>query len=294
MAGALSRVLREPLLHFLLIGAAMFAAYGLMGRPDAAADSNRIVVTAGDVERLASFFQTRRMRAPTPEEMNGLVADFVHEDVIYREAMALGLDRDDAAVRRLLVQKYEFLTQDLAVDREPDRAELVAWYDANRDRYETPPRLSFTQVYFDLDRRGSSGQRDALVTLASLRKGTATPTVVGDGLLLDATYRDRSQDEISALFGRDFSEAVSRLEPGVWAGPIKSGYGIHLVRLDARNAGGVRSFEEVADRVRADWGYDQRSKANDAIYRRLLAKYEVVVERPSGPADPASGAEVRP
>lgn len=282
-------ILREPLAHFMLIGAALFAADWALSEPDLAPREDRIVVTAGEVDRLASFWEKRRLRQPSAAELEGLIEEYVREEVLYREALALGLDRDDVTIRRLLRQKYEFLTQDLAVAREPEPAKLRAWYEAHQDRYSAPARLSFTQVYFNTDRRGAGGERDAIVALASLQEDTTTAGALGDGQLLDMDYRDRSEEEIAAVFGQEFASAVSGLEPGAWSGPIRSGYGIHLVRLNARSPGEALPFEVVADQVRNDWAYEQRQEANEELYRRLLERYEVSVER-AGTAAPARTA----
>jgi peptidyl-prolyl cis-trans isomerase C len=287
ITSAVRKWIREPLLHFLVIGAGLFAVYGFLHGPVEPPRNDRIVVAAADVERLASVFGKTRMRPPTAEETEHLIAEFVREEVLYREALALGLDRDDVAIRRLLRQKFEFLTQDLAVEREPERAKLVAWYEAHTERYREPARITFTQVYFDIDRRRGDGERQATVALASLRNGTGISDALGDGQLLDTVYEDKTEQDVAAMFGPDFAAAVLQLQPGLWSGPIRSGYGIHLVRLDARSPGRERSFEAVADQVQNDWAYAERHAANEEIYRRLLDRYEVVVE----PSATSSGDE---
>lgn len=273
------RIVRDPLLHFMVIGGAIFAAFWIVAEPEPAAGREEIVVTAGEVERLAAFWEKRRLRPPTPEELDGLVDEHVREEVLYREALALGLDRDDAVIRRLLRQKLEFVIQDLAVPEEPDAAELAAWFEANRERYRSPERLSFSQVYFDTDRRGAGGEDAARLVLAGLRAGTGSAGV-GDGGLLEPSYRDRTGPEVAALFGDAFAAALSPLEPGVWSGPIRSGYGLHLVRVDERREGAPLPFEAVEAQVRADWAYVQRRRANDETYARLRERYEVIVEAP--------------
>jgi peptidyl-prolyl cis-trans isomerase C len=285
-------LLKEPLLHFLLIGAALFGAYAVVAEPAPSDVGHRIVVTAGEVGRLASYWEKRRLRPPTDDELAGLIDEHIREEVLYREALALGLDRDDAVIRRLMRQKYEFVAQDLAVAPEPDRETLLAWYDANRERYRSAPRLSFTQVHFDIDRRGSEGERDARLVLASLRGGASPEALgAGDGRLLDPDHRDVSAGDVAALFGQDFADAVLALDPGGWSGPVRSGYGLHLVRIDERTEGAVPPFEAVEAQVLADWTYEQRQKANDAIFARLLERYELVVE---DPPDAAANGQERP
>lgn len=273
-----SRIAREPLVHFLLIGGVLFGVYGATAEPEATSPDNRIVMTAGDIERLETLWQKRWQRPPTEAEVAGLINEQIREEVLYREALALGLDRDDTVIRRLLRQKFEFVTQDLAASREPSAEELAGWFEANREQYRTPPRLSFTQVYFDLDRRGAAGEQAARVVLASLRAGDAGPDGLGDGRLLDRTYRGSTAQEVALLFGQDFVNALMRLEPGVWSGPIASGYGLHLVRLEGRQVGVTPPLAEIEAKVRADWVHAQRQEANEAIYRQLLARYEVVIE----------------
>lgn len=282
-------VAQEPLLHFLLIGAAIFGLYGLQAEPERTGIGDRIVVTAADIERLGKLWENRWQRPPTEDELRGLIDEHVREEVLYREALALGLDRDDTVIRRLLRQKFEFVTQDLAGAREPDAAELAAWFEVNRERYRTEPRLTFTQVYFDLDRRGAAGEHEARLVLASLRAGAAAAENLGDARLLDRSYRDLTAQQVALLFGKEFAEALMHLETGVWSGPIGSGYGLHLVRLDVRQAGAIPPLAEIEGRVRNDWGYEERQRANEAIYRQLLARYEVVVEKAAAEAGPADG-----
>jgi hypothetical protein len=288
----LGAMVREPLLHFLAIGAAIFGLYALTAEPETTATGDRIVVAGGDIARLSLLWEKRWQRPPTEDELRGLIDEHVREEVLYREALVLGLDRDDTVIRRHLRQKFEFLTQDLAIAHEPDPADLAAWFEANRERYRIPSRLSFTQVYFSLDRRGAAGEREARLALASLRDGAsdADAAGLGDGTMLDDTYRDRTVQEMEALFGGEFAAALEGLEPGVWSGPIASGYGLHLVRIDARSPGEVPPFGEIEQQVRNDWDYEQRRQANEAIFQQLLTRYEVFVEgADAGTAGPRLG-----
>lgn len=283
---------KEPLVQFLVFGVALFGVYAVVAEPEPSSDRDRIVVTAGEVERLANYWEKRRLRPPAPDELARMISEHVREEVLYREALALGLDRDDAVIRRLMRQKYEFVTQDLGFVPKPDRQTLLDWYDANAERYRTAPRLSFTQVQVSLDRRGTAGEQDALLMLASLRAGTSPGAIGGDGQLLQADHREVPVYEIAALFGPGFAESLAELEPGKWSGPIQSGYGLHLVRVDKRAEGALPSFETVEAQLLADWTYEQRQMANDEIFARLLGRYEVVVERPAAaPAAPEPARE---
>jgi len=274
------KFLREPIVHFLVIGAVIFGLYEVRNDKAAPEAGNRITVTAGDVEWLSAAWAKRWQRPPTAEELKGVVDEHVREEILYREALALGLDRDDTIIRRRLAQKLEFLTEDLAASRDPKPAELLTYFEGNRERYQVQPRLSFTQVYFSLDQRGATTERDADVALVSLRAGSteAIPAGLGDGFMLDDTYRDTTMPDIEAVFGRDFAHSLFELDPGVWSGPIASGYGLHLVRIEERTLARVPTLDEVKMQVRNDWSYDQRREANEAIFERLSARYTVVVE----------------
>lgn len=289
----LSKALREPLLHFLLIGTAIFALSGLSEDEAVPDEPDRIIVTSGDIGRLAALWQKRWQRDPKAEELLGLVEDHVREEVLYRESLALGLDRDDTIIRRHLRRKFEFLTEDLAAGREPDAKEMTAYFEANRERYRMPARISFTQVYFNLDQRGAAGEPTARLVLADLREGLplAEAQELGDGTLLARSYQDTAQPEIAALFGGNFATALSRLDIGSWAGPIASDYGLHLVRLDAWRKEEVPPLAEIGQQVRDDWAFEQRQQANETIYQRLRDRYEIVIEPSAEGATWQAGSE---
>jgi len=282
--------------HFLLIGAAIFGGFAVVSDPDESVTVERIVVSASDYERLSNLWEKRWQRDPTPDEMRELISEYVREEVLYREALALGLDRDDTVIRRLLRQKFEFVTLDLAVAGDPAESDLVAYYEANLERYAQPQRLTFTQVYFDADRRGPAVEEEARVALASLRAGAADASRLGDAKLLDPIYREVTIQEVEMLFGRDFAAEVEVLKPGVWSGPVSSGYGLHLVRIDSHHEAQVLPFAAVRARVSADREHELRQEANEAIYQQLLGRYEVVVEAPAVDGEPAIGtdSETRP
>jgi hypothetical protein len=284
----------EPLFHFLLIGGAIFGFYVAVSDAPVSESENQVIVTASDIEGLRGIWERQWQRPPTPDELRELIEQHVREEILYREALALGLERDDTVVRRRLAQKFEFLTEDVAASRDPTDAELAAYFEANRERYRVPEQTSFTQVYFSRDRRGAAVQQDASLALASLRDGSpVTASNLGDGSMLDDAYREKTPQEIEAAFGRDFAAALSAHEPGTWFGPVASGYGLHLVRIDERIAGRLPALSEIERRVWADWSYEQRRQANDEIYRRLLDRYSVVIagSRPDATASATTDAD---
>ena len=279
------RVLREPLVHFLAIGALLFVLFGLAS-DDRAAVGNRIEITSADVEQLVLIFQKQWQRAPDARELKGLMNARVREEVLYREALAMGLDKEDTIVRRRLAQKVEFLMGDAGGVTEPDDETLRAYYEENADRYREPQRLSFSQVYFNTDRRGEQAANDAEALLARLRAVSppvTRATEAGDPFMLPLSYVDRRTDEIARDFGPSFAQEIGKLEPGQWDGPITSGYGLHLVYIDSREDGGLPPLDQVRSRVVNDWQYDQKQAADARIYEHLRSRYEVVM--PAGLTD---------
>lgn len=291
MSGALGRLLREPLLHFLALGAALFALFAAFGQGPGGTE-RRIVVDAGTVEHLAAVFERTWQRPPTPGELEGLVADHVREEVLYREAVALGLDRDDVIVRRRMRQKLELFAEGLGRDADPSEEELSAFLAAHAERYRIESRLAFRQLYLSRDRRGPAAEADALHLLARLRAGDARdPAPLGDPLPLPATMRDASLSEVGGQFGAPFAERLAELPLGEWSGPVESGYGLHLVRVEERSEGRLPRLAEVHDAVLRDWQAARAEEAVAQLYDALRARYEVVVEGATPPVGAARAAE---
>lgn len=275
--------LREPLLHFLLAGAVLFAV-GSLGR-EAEAPPGELRVGAGQVEHLAEVFARAWSRPPTREELDGLIRDHLREEVAYREALALGLDRDDTIVRRRLRQKLEFLAEDVAVQGRAGEAELAAFFDANRERFRREPRYSFRHVYFSSDRRRDASA-DARAALARLEHGEVAAEELGDPTLLPLDVGDADAGEVDRQFGDGFAHALAALPTGTWRGPIESAFGVHLVRVERRDLGSVPPLSEVREAVEREWLAELRSRQRDEFYQRLLARYRVVIE-PHVAAEPS-------
>jgi hypothetical protein len=278
------QVLREPLFRFLVIGAALFAAYGLTGGDSPEAESRRITISTAEVELLRGRWTRQWLRPPSEEELQALVQDRVREEVLYREALAMGLDRDDSMIRQRLAQKLKFLAEDVALAREPAAGELEAYFAANDERYRVPPLLSFSQVFFHLG-EGREPAAEPKLVLARLRGApeSGDPAILGDRSLLESRYRRQTPQEIAAMFGEEFAAALLKLKPGAWSGPITSEYGLHLVRIEEQSEAHLPAFADMAEEVRADWANHQRRQANEAFVERLLGRYEVTVE----PATPS-------
>ncbi len=272
------KLLHEPLAHFLLLGAALFGIYALVG--DRASDrTGEIVVTRGQIEQLVMGFSRTWQRPPTQQELKGLIEDYIREEVLYREAVALELDRDDTLVRRRMRQKLEFLTEDGASQAAPPtEAELEAHLQQHADHYREQPRLSFEHILFSRQRRGKSAEADAQATLARLkgRSGSAIDTEsLGDAFLLPFHYQRSSTEEITQLFGGSFGQQVAEVEPGPWAGPFESSYGLHLVRVHEKIPGKVPALAEIRETVERDLLQLRRQQALEAAYQRLREQYTV-------------------
>jgi hypothetical protein len=275
------KLLREPLVHFLLLGAVLFGVFALVG-DRGSAQTGRIVVTPGHLEHLTVSFTRTWQRPPTAQELAGLLDDYIREEVLYREAVAMGLDRDDTIVRRRLRQKLEFLTEETAETAPPTEADLQVFLQQHLDAFRVEPRLAFQHVYLSRNRRGDATDTEARQLLAQLATGdAATDTAaLGDPFLLPPEFALSSRSEIARLFGNGFATQLQHLEPGRWAGPIESGYGLHLVYIRERVDGRVLALAEVREAVQREWFAARRKAVNEQFYQRLRARYTVVVEQP--------------
>ena len=294
----MNKWLKEPLLHFLLLGALLFGLYSLVNPDEASIADNRIVVSAGDIERLSANWANKRIRLPTEAELAMLVDSYIREEVYYREALALGLDRNDTILRRRMVQKMEVLTNDLADLSQPDETALNQYFQANSGKYELPARISFTHIYFSLDKHGERIFDDAGKTLIEVQSSDVPVTRapdMGDPFMLPYNFDMEDSFKITRIFGQDFTQQIIQLEAGTWQGPIESGYGLHLVRINKKVEARLPGIATVINKVRTDWMFEQRQRINKEVYERFLKRYEVVVEnlpdRPETTIVPVEGGK---
>jgi peptidyl-prolyl cis-trans isomerase C len=282
----MKRLLREPLVHFLLLGAVLFGAYAYTERAHGGIEQpTQIRLTIDDISQLVTVFRSHWRRDPTPEELRLLVEDRVREEVLYREALALGLDKDDTIVRRRMAQKIQFLVED--APHEPTREELEMWYEAKRDQFALPSRLSFRHLYFSPDRRGARARDDAtaaLTKLAEQPEDSVLAASLADAFMFQEYYRDRASGFLDKEFGPIFALAVAKLSPGSWQGPVESGFGWHLVFIDTLSPGRVPAFEEVEHDVRQAWLAAQKTQLWEKAYENMRAKYTVRLPTPAGHA----------
>jgi len=280
----MKRLLREPLIHFLLLGAVLFGLYSLTpaGRT-APASSKQIQLTLDELAQLALLFQAQWRREPTPEELTRLIENKVQNEVLYREALAMGLDKDDEIVKRRMAQKMQFLAEDVAAAREPATDELNRYYEQNSTQFAQPNRVSFRHLYFSPDRRGDRARDDAAKALAKLAgqpQDAKLAASLADSFMFQNYYRDRAPEFLGKEFGPQFALAVAKLAPGSWQGPIESGFGWHLVFVDTVIPGRVPAFEEVEPDVKTEWLAEQKTLAWQKTYKEMRAKYTVLLPAP--------------
>ena len=281
------RFLRDPLFHFLVLGAALFMVYSAVNGT-AGAPADRIVVDETQALRLADQFQRTWMRLPTRQELQGLAEDFVKEEILYREAQALGLDQDDLVIRRRLRQKMEFLNADLVEPQAPTDAQLQAYFDANQDRFRRPDRFSFQQIYFNPDKRSGDVKQTAVELLVDLNTDpalAADPNSLGDATMLPAQLDGVTQREVNNTFGGGFAKDIEDLPLGQWSGPYESSYGLHLVRIDTREAGDLPAVAEIRPVLEREWRTERRKAANERFYESLRARYNIEIRLPADSSD---------
>lgn len=275
--------LREPLLHFLILGAGLFVLYELVNG-EAERAPEEIVIGAAEIAQLADGFTRTWQRPPTEQELAVLIDERVTEEVLYREALALGLERDDPIVRRRLRQKMEFLAQGDAVTGAPSEAELASFLREHAEKFAQQARLDFAQVYFSKERRGESAERDARALVERLnRDGSADLAALGDPLLVPRELRDRTPSEVERELGGDLAARLLDATPGRWEGPFASAYGLHVVLVRARVEPRQPELAEIRDDVEREWRAAAQARADAEWMTALRARYRVRVEPGDAP-----------
>lgn len=274
------RILREPLLHFVLLGAALFGSYQWWAVP--VDDQSTIIVTADRIASLrAQFTAMHGSRPPAEEELRGMIAAYVRDEMLYREGLALGLDRNDPVIRSRVKQKADMLATD-AMTVEPTDADLQAYLDAHRDKFDMPGRITFEQVYFDPDKHRNV-ERELAEARAALARGQQ-PESLGDRTMLPSSVTLALSSEVDAQFGEGFTASVARLSGADWQGPVKSPFGLHLVRIIQREPMMRATLEVARVAITREWNYAQQETKRAGFYRELAKRYQVQVEgQPKAP-----------
>jgi parvulin-like peptidyl-prolyl isomerase len=286
-------LLREPLLHFVVIGAALFLVWPFIADRVAPA-SKQIVISQGQMQRAIEIFYKTHLRPLTPRDLDELAEEEIETEVYYREGVALGVDRDDEIIRRRIAQKLQFMTQDTVDQEVPSEADLQQFLDTHRGDFGGEPQIAFSQVYLNPDRHGDVLGRDALRLLAHLRAadGRLNYGADSDVLPLPNDFEATPVHVISSMFGEDFAATLAAQPPGRWVGPVRSGYGLHLVLVREKRQASQPQLQQVRDAVLREWQSARRTEANREAYRLMRAKYLVKVEIPPAIQTAAAGLEV--
>lgn len=263
------KISKEPLLHFLLIGAILFLIYGLVNTEQ---DESEITIDDNLVNELVAKWELKRNRQPTLEEMEGLIDLYIQQEVLYREALLMNLDHNDEIVKRRLAQKMEFISDGLAESLQPTKEMLVAYYDNNKENYNKEPSYTLKQVYFSEDKRNN-----ALVD-ASNALISKSPETLGDQLSLPKEYIDASSYQIARDYGSVFAKSLDSLELGKWTGPIHSGFGVHIVFIEEKKEAGFYTFEEVDEKINVDYNFDASNDFKAELITTLLKNYKVIID----------------
>jgi hypothetical protein len=283
LSTVIARWLREPLPQFLVCGLLLFVGYHLLNRnPDPREQPGRIELTADDVQQIRIAWLAQGRAELGPEQLQHLIDAKVREEILYREALALGLDKGDTIVKRRLAQKMEFLFEDVAALREPTSDELKAWFEKHAERFTLPARVTFRHLYFSPDRRDGRARADAASALEKVAgQPVDSPDVaaLADPFMLQDYYGDRSFDEVAKTFGPPFAQALFQVSPGTWQGPIESGYGWHVVWVESIAPARVPAFDEVAGDAKTGWIEDQRAEIRQKAFEAMRARYEVVLPK---------------
>jgi peptidyl-prolyl cis-trans isomerase C len=254
-----------------------------MNRDKNASTNYQIELTLDDLKQLDVSFVSQWHRQPTPEEFGGLVESFIRQEILYREGLAIGLDKDDTIVKRRMAQKMEFLSEDVASAHEPTTQELKDWFVKNPQKFALPDHVTFRHLFFGFDRRGQKAQieaESAVARISSLPEDSSVAKSLADPFMFQEYYADTVPEQLAKEFGPNFATAIFKLKPGSWQGPIESGYGWHLIWIESIVPGRTPNFEEVEPDVRAAWLADKKAEQWRTAYAKMRAKYEVLVPQP--------------
>ena len=281
MSNKLTRLFTEPLIQFLVLGGLIYGAYALYGTPEEDYRDTQIIVDANRINAYISEWESRWNRPPTREEIDGVIQQYVKEDILYRQAVAMGLNEDDPITRRRMAQKLEFLTSDLSSMQQPAEGELEQFFEDSKANYQQPDQLSFIQVFIDPDSRGDATLDDAAEILAGLQsqgEPDAQTLQAGDQFMLQNYFPNVTEMEVARQMGSGFAQSVMALESGQWHGPVLSGYGTHLVYVYQHQAAPQPAYEDVKEVVLEDWHLIRREAFNEEFFEALKSNYIIIID----------------
>jgi PPIC-type PPIASE domain len=269
----MNKIFKEPLFQFLLIGFGLFLLYNLVNTEKA---KDEIVIDDFLINELAAKWKIKRTRQPNLAEIKGLVSLYIDQEVMYREALAMNLDHNDEIIKRRLAQKMEFISDEFAASLQPTQNMLREYYEAHKRNYQQPSVFSLKQVYFSEDKRKTAFE-DAQKALEN-----TNPENLGDPLSVPSSYTNTASNRIAIDFGTAFAGALDTLPLGKWVGPVRSGFGVHLVFIENKKPAGFYTFEEVADKVNVDYNFEASNDFKKELITSLLENYKIRFELQEG------------
>lgn len=274
------KIFKEPLVHFLVLAAGIFLVSELFSADSSSGnlEQDEILITQAKIKTIRTSFEKVWQRTPSEQELQKAIEGHIRDEVFYREALAMGLDRNDGIVRRRLSQKIQFLSEDLANIEEPDDKALQSFLTDNADKYLRPAKFTFKQVYLNSNKRGVSAQSDAAKLLKQLIENDKNAAELGDPLMVEHQFTDMAEHGVAKSLGNDFLKSILNTPTGSWQGPIKSGFGLHLIRIENRIKRKQPELSEVRDVVLRDWNSEKRKLTNEAVYKSMRSRYKINVE----------------
>ena len=278
----MKKILREPLIYFFVLGFVVFGLHSFLNSEKQVRDEDpfTVEVASTDIEWIRSSWEARMKRQPTQQELQGLIDRYIRDEILFREAMAMDLDDRDLVIQRRLVQKLTFVFEDLAETVEPADDELKSYLQENQDRYRIPEMISFSQVYFNPDKR-KDATKEAEKLLASLKSAQSAPeeaVSLGDTIMIDTTFRKKSPNEVARILGKQFADELFSASEMGWQGPITSTFGQHLVFIEERIASKMPEFANLREDVKNDFMYNRKKEVIDSAYNAAKSRYTILLE----------------
>lgn len=277
----MKKILKEPLIYFFVLGFVVFSLHSFLDRTKQDdKDPFTVEVTSADIEWIRSSWEARMKRQPAQQELQGLIDRYIRDEILFREASAMDLDDRDLVIQRRLVQKLTFVLEDLAETVEPADDELKKYMQENQDRYRIPEEISFSQVYFNPDKR-KDVTKEAEQLMARLKSEQSPPEEVvslGDTIMIDSTFRKKSPAEVARVLGKDFADALFSAREMGWQGPMMSSFGLHLVYIEERTASKMPEFASLREDVKNDFMYNRKKEVIESAYHTMKSRYTILLE----------------
>lgn len=271
----IKRLLQEPILHFLLIGTLLFVVYGKLSAPEN--PTANIVVSAALIDEIAREHEARWFRQPTDQEIAGLIDSYVLDEILYREGMALGLDRDDPVIKRRIRQKFDVMMEEQSASEVPTDADLAAYLTKNAARFLAPGAVSFEQILFENSTSTADLERKVAAAKIALANGS-DPAKLDQVSILPTALDNTALDLITRDFGAGFVKQIETVPLAQWSGPVTSSFGVHLIRVTARTPAALPPLEDIRRGVAREWENERRTSSRTQSYEKLRSNYTVVIE----------------